>query len=171
MAKDQVSFTVGLPGLPALLRDLNSFDKDVQDGVREAAGKVAADMVPQIIAAAAAEGPQAVLAARSVAVKRDRVPAIVAGGSKKLTTTTARQPRGKINPKTGKRGKPGKAKAHTVKAGDVFFGSEFGGGGRPTTHQFEPHRGTEGYWFFPTLRDNEDRMLDAYAAVLDEVLG
>lgn len=171
MAKDTVSFTVGLPGLPALLRDLSAMPKEVQDGVRDKAGQVAQVEAKRIIAAAQAEGPQAALAAQSVAVKRDRVPAIVAGGPKRLTTTTVYKPRRKVSAKTGKRLRQQKAKAHTVRAGDVFFGSEFGGGGKPTTHQFNPHKGTEGYWFFPTLRADEDRMLDAYAAVLDEVLG
>jgi len=37
------------------------------------------------------------------------------------------------------------------------MGAEFGGQGRPTTQQFRPHRGTEGYAVFPTIRrDSED---------------
>lgn len=36
-------------------------------------------------------------------------------------------------------------------------GAEFGGQGRPTTQQFRPHRGQEGYAVFPTIRrDSED---------------
>lgn len=37
------------------------------------------------------------------------------------------------------------------------LGAEFGGQGRPTTMQFRPHRGTEGYAVYPTIRrDSED---------------
>lgn len=151
MGKNAVSFTVGMPGLPALLRDLNAFGPEVQARVRDASGKIAEVEAERVVTAASAAGRQAVLAAQSVKVRRDRVPVIVAGGRRKLRSETRR----KVQPT----------------AGQVFFGAEFGGGGKPTTQQFEPHKGTEGYWFFPTLRDDEDQMLTAYAAVLDEVLG
>lgn len=37
------------------------------------------------------------------------------------------------------------------------MGAEFGGRGRPTTQQFQPWRGHEGYAIFPTIRrDSED---------------
>lgn len=49
--------------------------------------------------------------------------------------------------------------------GDLFFGSEFGGGGRPSTRQFEPYR-AEGYWFFPTIQDDEDELDDVGRAAL-----
>jgi hypothetical protein len=32
------------------------------------------------------------------------------------------------------------------------LGHEFGGGGRPRTRQFPPHKGKEGYFLFPTIR-------------------
>jgi hypothetical protein len=33
-----------------------------------------------------------------------------------------------------------------------FFGAEFGGGGRPRTRQFPPHRGQAGYFLWPTIK-------------------
>lgn len=37
------------------------------------------------------------------------------------------------------------------------LGAEFGGQGRPTTQQFQPFRGKQGYFLFPTIRrDNEE---------------
>lgn len=37
------------------------------------------------------------------------------------------------------------------------MGAEFGGRGRPTTQQFQPFRGQQGYFLFPTIRrDSED---------------
>ena len=53
--------------------------------------------------------------------KSDRVPALTAGGSRKVKSSTGK-----------------------VTAGDVFFGYEFGGGARPTTQQFPPWLGTHG---------------------------
>lgn len=50
-----------------------------------------------------------------------------------------------------------------VSAGDLFYGAEFGGGGRPATRQFPTYR-SSGYWFWPTLRqDNGQR--DGQAAL------
>lgn len=42
----------------------------------------------------------------------------------------------------------------------IFYGAEFGGGGRPTTRQFRPFRGTRGYWFWPQLLDDADRIAE-----------
>lgn len=50
--------------------------------------------------------------------------------------------------------------------GDVFFGAEFGGGGRPRTRQFLPYR-SRGYWFWPSLYS--DRHNDRMERVLDDV--
>ena len=36
-----------------------------------------------------------------------------------------------------------------------WYGHEFGGGARPRTRQFRPHRGTEGYALFPTIRERK----------------
>lgn len=60
------------------------------------------------------------------------------------------------------------------KAGQVFWGAEFGGRGRTTTMQFLPHLGTQGYALWPTIReqlpDVIDRWADAlYDATLDSV--
>jgi hypothetical protein len=50
------------------------------------------------------------------------------------------------------------------------MGAEFGGQGRPTTMQFQPHRGHEGYFIWPSIRDNgefiERRYLDSVDAIL-----
>ena len=45
----------------------------------------------------------------------------------------------------------------------IFYGAEFGGGGRAATRQFLPFQGTRGYWFWPQLRDDEDRIADQIA--------
>lgn len=41
------------------------------------------------------------------------------------------------------------------RAGNMALGTEFGGRRRPTTQQFRPHEGKVGYFFWPSLRDNE----------------
>jgi hypothetical protein len=49
--------------------------------------------------------------------------------------------------------------AEITNSSPVFFGSEFGGQGRPETMQFPPHNGQTGYWFYPARRANEDQIM------------
>lgn len=50
------------------------------------------------------------------------------------------------------------------------LGAEFGGQGRPTTQQFEPHRGREGYFLYPTIRDTRDEYLEIYGRILEQLM-
>jgi hypothetical protein len=48
------------------------------------------------------------------------------------------------------------------------MGAEFGGRGRPTTQQFQPWRGHEGYFVFPTIRrDSESITRDWTESITD----
>lgn len=49
-----------------------------------------------------------------------------------------------------------------------FFGSMFGGQGRPTTQQFKPFR-SKGYWFWPTLKGTFPETLAAFEAAVDAI--
>lgn len=49
------------------------------------------------------------------------------------------------------------------------MGAEFGGQGRPTTQQFQPHRGHEGYFLYPSIRDNAEFIEDAYLDAVDAI--
>lgn len=87
-----------------------------------------------------------------------------------------------------------KAGAPTVTASGLPYvmGSEYGGGfrrtsyystsrlgrrylivGRHTTRQFRPHRGREGYWFTPTIREGRgrDAVLEGWARLVQDVIG
>lgn len=64
-----------------------------------------------------------------------------------------------------------RAKVAMGGAGYPFaFGAEFGGQGRPTTMQFEPHRGTQGYWLYPAVRGTREEFMDAYERALDQLM-
>lgn len=52
----------------------------------------------------------------------------------------------------------------------IFYGAEFGGGGRPRTRQFPTHRGTRGYWFWPTLNADDELILNAFSDALDPIM-
>lgn len=70
----------------------------------------------------AASTPAESKAARSVRSRRGRVPVIAAGGGSR------------------------------TEGGPMFFGTEFGGNRTIRTRQFRNHRGTQGYFFYPTVR-------------------
>ena len=52
-------------------------------------------------------------------------------------------------------------------AGELFWGSEFGGGGRPRTHQFPPYN-PGGYWLTPAVRAVEGSLDEAAARAVRE---
>lgn len=56
----------------------------------------------------------------------------------------------------------------TVPAGDVFYGANWGGGGRPTTRQFDPYRAGD-YWFTSQIRDDAERITRTWDQVVDDV--
>jgi hypothetical protein len=61
-------------------------------------------------------------AAKSIRSRRGKVPTIAAGGGTR------------------------------TEGGPMFFGTEFGGDRNIRTRQFRTHRGTQGYFFYPTIR-------------------
>lgn len=72
---------------------------------------------------------------------------------------------------------PGIKASAGVKSGAVSLGSdpaaagaEFGGQGRPTTQQFQPFRGHEGYFLYPTIRRDSEAINTTYRAALDRVI-
>lgn len=54
-------------------------------------------------------------------------------------------------------------------AAAIFYGAEFGGRRRPTTHQFQPFRGGTGYFLYPQVRDDEPRLVEAADRAMDEI--
>lgn len=49
-------------------------------------------------------------------------------------------------------------------------GAEFGGQGRPTTQQFKPHLGRTGYFVYPTIRRDGDRIESTFVELLDHLM-
>lgn len=139
---------VQVAGLDETLRAFNRYGRDANRELRQAAGAEVDRIIPALTAAGAVAGKQAALTATSVRRRSDRVPVIMAGGSRRL------------RPSGSKR---------KVTAGDVFFGAEFGGGSRSTTRQFPPYRGHTGYWFWPTLRRHLPELRRRYIRTLDEL--
>ena len=68
------------------------------------------------------------------------------------------------------RSRPNSKRRTPVLKGDVFRGSEFGGGRRKTTRQFLRHRGRSGYFFWPTVRKNRENIAKLYLQGIDQVV-
>jgi hypothetical protein len=60
-----------------------------------------------------------------------------------------------------------RSRTKSIRAGDVFFGAEFGGRGRPTTQQFPAYRGRVGYFFWPTIRADSQAITRQWETALD----
>lgn len=71
---------------------------------------------------------------------------------------------------------PNRKRKTKVTRGDVFFGAEFGGRARRSTNQFNPYvqsptgRGGRGYFFFPTVRRDAQKIADQYLDAIDVIL-
>lgn len=149
MTDKAIEAELTVTGLKETLRAFNRYGKDANKELRQAAGGVADTLVPVLILAAGMASPQAALVTPSIKRRSDRVPVIVAGGSRRV--------------------RPSTRSARKVTAGDIFFGSEFGGGRRPSTRQFPPWVGKTGYWFWPTVRAHLPRLRREYIRTLDEL--
>lgn len=139
VASDKETITE-IKGMRKLLRILNSIPKDLQDDVRDASVAIADDLVAG--AKSAAHTPMAQLVVGGLKVKRDRVP-VVRVGRNVITARGARET-------------------------DIFYGAEFGGRMRRTTMQFQPHRGREGYFLYPTARQRGKHYAELWAESVDK---
>lgn len=158
-----VRMDLEVEGLKELWARIRELPRTAQQELREAAQAIADEEAGRIRSAASSSDSQSSKLAGFIKSRRDRVPAISAGGNRK----------------------PGYSGGAT--AGQVFFGAEFGGRGkgmvrigyratksgmrivRGTTNQFRPHRGRKGYFFWPMLRADQERMLARYEAALAQI--
>lgn len=69
----------------------------------------------------------------------------------------ARTPQARLAASTLNAGTEGAAGTVTSHSG-MFAGSEFGGGMRPETKQFPAYQGKRGYFLYPSMRANADRL-------------
>ena len=132
----------GIAGLNAALRRL---PKEASAELREASQKITKVVADDAQGRARGTSGAARIVAPTIKAAKDRYPVIKMGGKKRIA---------------GRKGN-----RQTV--GDLIWGAEFGGQGRPTTQQFLPHKGTTGYFLWPAVRDHDiggdysDALLDA----------
>ncbi len=130
-----------------LNKALRSLPKDAAVEIRDASVEIAGKVADKAAGRATAMGGPAKLVAPTIVGTRDRVPVIKMGGSTRI--------------------RPG-SKTQTL--GNLIWGAEFGGQARPRTNQFLPHKGTTGYFLWPTIRDDHDYIQDEYGDALQRAL-
>jgi len=150
MAKKSAGVEVDKAQLNAARAKLRGLDKETNSAIGDAAGEIAQDELARIENNAAGD-PLSEVVAQGLTLKRDRFPAIKAGGPGKVTELAG----------DGRK---------TPTYGDLFFGAEFGGRGKATTQQFRPHKGRDGYWLYPQLREDAPRMLEQWGEVVDKIV-
>lgn len=108
-------------------------------------------------------------------------PKELAAAGKEVAGFVAEDAKGKASGLGGVAAKvaPSIAPGGTARGGSVNFGgaaypmamgAEFGGQGRPTTQQFRPHLGRTGYFVYPSIRDNGERIETEFSNKLDDLM-
>jgi hypothetical protein len=140
MAKTALTVKMQIEGVRETLRAFSVLPKEAQDALRDRSEELSKQLATKLKVAAIANGPQSGLMAPTIKAKRDRVPAVQAGGTRKV----------------GSNKKP---------AYKILFGSEFGSN---NLDQFRPHQ-ADGYWFFQTVRRDEGGIAKAWVQMADDV--
>lgn len=143
MARNNLVVSIKVDGIRETLSAFARLPKDAQNEIRDASLELARQLAGSAAAAGHAEGSQASLVATTVKPRRDRVPVIEAGGSKRL----------------GRNKKP---------AFKLLFGSEFGSN---YYRQFgKPHLGSGSYWFFDTVDREQAAITTEWSKAADNVV-
>lgn len=164
-----------IPGLKQFLRDANKVGPEFNKELRKGSVEVAQHVVNKAQSKAGTEAERMV--AKAIQARPDRIPKIRVNSSRGFPSTSRPNRR--------------RSEAAKVKAIDVWYGIEFGGGkygkGNPKprkiykdgttkggkyayTTQFRPHRGRQGYFFFPTVREEGDTIERLYGEAVQRTL-
>lgn len=143
MPRRNLTMTVKIEGVEETLRAFRRLPKDANKELRERSMALAQALAGRVQAAAMADrSPQAALLVGTVRARRDRVPAIAAGGSKRV----------------GRR---------RVPAWALLFGAEFGSN---RFSQFrKSHQGRSGSWLFGVAEREGDMIDREWNKAADEV--
>jgi len=156
-SKTSLTVNLSIEGVRETLRAFSQMPKDASDALRDASLALAQELATAARADGMANGgPQGRLVAQTVKAKRDRVPVVEAGGTRRLGR-------------------------HRTPAYGLLFGSIFGmtrrSGwyaspryGTATGRQYRPHGGQSAYWFFPVIEQNTAEISRRWNEAADEVV-
>lgn len=151
MAKNAFTVRITAVGLRETLAAFRALPKDASAELRDAAQEIS--RLVASVAKSSAGDPQSQAVAATVRPVRDRVPAVQAGGSQRITS-------------------------QGIPAYRLLFGSEFGAEGRygwyaaskyggSAGRQFSGHTGTAGRWFFPSVERTNVPAMKAWNDAVD----
>lgn len=159
--------SIYIEGVSEFIRDVGRADPQFNKELRKAAIDVAKVLVVDTQKTAASvkhdgtgRSAMFIQAAKGLKARSDRFPTIKLSGSSSFVSRSA----------------PNRKRKTKVTRGDVFFGAEFGGRARRSTNQFNPYvqsptgRGGRGYFFFPTVRRDAQKIADQYLDAIDVIL-
>lgn len=156
MARQAITFTVHIDGVRTTLQAFRELPADANKRLREESLKLAQVLAEKARADGMADAaPQSKLVATTVKATRDRVPAIQAGGTKRLGR-------------------------HRAPAFGLVFASIFGMNRRSgwyanrryrtsDGHQYREHAGRNAYWFFPVVEKNSAEIGRAWNKVAADI--
>ncbi len=156
-AKTSLTLKLSIDGVTDTLRAFSRMANDANDALRDASLDLAQELAADARADGFANGgPQGKLVAQTVKAKRDRVPVVEAGGTRRL----------------GRHGAP----AYGMTFASIFGMTRRSGWyaspryGTASGHQYRPHAGQNAYWFFPVIEANAATISRRWNAAADEVV-
>jgi hypothetical protein len=155
MAKQALTVKVHIDGVRETLAAFRKLPKDASNELRDASMKISQTLVTAAKRNAGID-PQSTAVATTVKVVRDRVPAVQAGGAKRVTSNRA-------------------------PAWALLFASEFGmtrrSGwyanpryGDSAGRQYSPHQGQKGRWFFPAVENERTQIAREWNKAVDVIV-
>jgi hypothetical protein len=140
-----ITVRLKIDGARQTLAAFRRLPKEASKELRDANQTISEDLRDKIRAAAAGSDKQSALMVPTIKSRRDRVPSIEAGGTRRV----------------------GRARVPAFK---LVYGSNFGA---TYLHQFRKHNGgagSEDYWFFTTVEHNEARLVKEWTDAADRIL-
>lgn len=141
MAKRALTVNVRIEGVKETIAAFRKLPKDASKELREKSLDLSTLIANRARVAGMSDSPQSALMAPTVKPLKDRLPAVVVGGSSRVGR-------------------------NRVPAYKVLFGAEFGA----SLPQFRPHQGRNGYWFFPSVEANEAAISRAWLKAADDTI-
>jgi len=162
----KIEFKPDAQDLTMLRRAFKTMPKEMQEILRKETQHMVGELANKMRSKAhfSPNRSQALLVEKSIKANKDRLPSITAGGGRRVPVTRKKTP-GSPQPTMG----------------DMLFGAEFGAtkNGKGTFPQggvkFAPYsgrqgNGSKGYFIFPTLRANQERIRRDYLETVYKVL-
>jgi hypothetical protein len=144
-----LKINVRVHGLRETIRAFRDLPADANNELRDRTLELSRTLADRVQAAGMADTPQSARAAASVKARRDRVPVISAGGTKKASAVLF-----------------GSEFGMTRRSGWYARGRYRESLGR----QYRPHQGAHSYWFFATVEENQSEIAATWRQVADAII-